>query len=69
MNSVQPGDAVNVGATGGWQSWQTVSTAAAQLSQGTQTLRVQVQSGGFTLSWIDIRMKPRPQKCQYRLSA
>jgi len=54
VGGVTKGDAVSVGATGGWQSWQTKSSALGQLSAGDNTLRVQVQNGGFNLNWIDI---------------
>lgn len=40
-----------VPATGGWQTWQTV-TATVSLSAGPQTLRLQAATGGFNLNWI-----------------
>ena len=41
----------NVATTGGWQTWTTVN-ATANLTAGTQTLRVHVLTGGFNLNWI-----------------
>lgn len=42
---------VNVNATGDWQAWTTL-TASANLSAGTQTLRVYASAGGWNLNWI-----------------
>ncbi|RAW00335.1 hypothetical protein DQQ10_14880 [Pseudochryseolinea flava] len=39
-------------ATGGWQTWATLSTTAT-LAAGTQTLRVYAAVGGFNLNWIE----------------
>ena len=39
--------------TGGWQSWQSVSTTV-NLSAGTQTLRLQVAGPGFNLNWFEL---------------
>ncbi|SMD37960.1 Por secretion system C-terminal sorting domain-containing protein [Reichenbachiella faecimaris] len=43
---------VTFGGTGGWQSWTTVS-ADANLSAGTQTLRIYAASSGINLNWIE----------------
>jgi hypothetical protein len=43
---------INVGNTGGWQTWQTISTTVA-LPAGTQTLRVfAAASTGCNLNWL-----------------
>ncbi|TYZ10130.1 carbohydrate-binding protein [Hymenobacter lutimineralis] len=42
---------VNVGATGGWQSWQT-QTATVSLPAGAQTLRVYAAAGGVNVNWL-----------------
>jgi hypothetical protein len=42
---------VNVAGTGGWQTWATVNTTA-NLTAGTQTLRVHFTAGGMNLNWI-----------------
>lgn len=41
----------SVPATGGWQTWQTI-TATVSLSAGPQTIRLQASTGGFNLNWI-----------------
>jgi len=41
----------NVAATGGWQTWATVTTTA-NLTAGVQTLRVYASTGGFNLNWV-----------------
>jgi hypothetical protein len=42
---------VNIGATGGWQSWTTMSSTV-NLSAGTRTLRLHASAGGFNVNWI-----------------
>jgi endoglucanase Acf2 len=42
---------VNVAATGGWQTWTTL-TATANLTAGTQTLRIHASAGGWNLNWV-----------------
>ncbi|WP_020208751.1 carbohydrate-binding protein [Gilvimarinus chinensis] len=48
------GNAANVGATGGWQSWQTQKIALGNLSAGAHTLRLQIQAGNFNINWIEL---------------
>jgi len=43
----------NVANTGGWQNWQTVTTANVNLSAGNQTLRVFASTGGWNINWIN----------------
>ncbi|MBO2008942.1 Ig-like domain-containing protein [Hymenobacter negativus] len=42
---------VAIGATGDWQTWQTVNTTVT-LTAGAQTLRVYAAAGGWNLNWI-----------------
>ena len=42
---------VNSAATGGWQTWKTVSRTVT-LSAGKQTLRVQATGGGWNINWM-----------------
>ncbi|MBG8555974.1 carbohydrate-binding protein [Hymenobacter guriensis] len=42
---------VTVGATGGWQSWQTLN-ATVTLPAGAQTLRVYATAGGVNINWL-----------------
>jgi endoglucanase len=44
---------VSIPATGGWQSWQTVTTNIA-LAAGTQTIRVYSTSNGWNFNWLEI---------------
>jgi dienelactone hydrolase len=44
---------VSIPATGGWQSWQTVTTNIS-LSAGTQTIRVYSTSNGWNFNWLEI---------------
>ncbi len=54
VNGSTRGDAFTVDNTGGWQSWETLSTVIGELDSGSQTLRVQIQSGGFNINWIKL---------------
>ena len=45
-------DTVTVPATGGWQSWQTVSSAV-QLSAGAQTMRFEALGGAQNVNWFE----------------
>jgi endoglucanase len=42
---------VNIGATGGWQNWTTV-THKVYLYAGKQTLKLTVLAGGFNINWF-----------------
>jgi hypothetical protein len=42
-----------VGDTGGWQRWETVTVEGVDVSaEGTAVLRVDAESGGFNLNWL-----------------
>ena len=45
---------VDVPNTGGWQTWQTISSSSVYLSAGQQVLQFEVVSGGFNLNNIEI---------------
>ena len=45
--------AVNVGNTGGWQSWQTVSKIV-NVNAGTYNFGVYAQTGGYNLNYVRI---------------
>lgn len=49
--------AVNVPATGGWQSWTTVSQTV-YINAGTYNFGVFAATGGWNLNWIKITLKP-----------
>ncbi|UPW19697.1 glycosyl hydrolase family 8 [Agarivorans sp. TSD2052] len=44
--------ATNVGATGGWQNWQSQMHNNVVVDGGQQTLRFNIQQGNFNLNWI-----------------
>jgi uncharacterized protein YjdB len=46
---------VNVPNTGGWQSWQTISSGSFSLAAGAQTLQVYVSTGGWNLNWMQFK--------------
>ena len=51
---------INVGNTGGWQSWQTISTTVT-LPAGTQRLRVfALASTGCNVNWLEFKTKTTP---------
>nr|BAL42331.1 cellulase [Saccharophagus sp. Myt-1] len=45
---------ISVPNTGGWQNWQT-QTHTVQLSQGTQTVKLVAETGGWNLNWFEVR--------------
>ncbi len=49
------GGTFTVGATGGWQSWTTLSKNIGALTAGNKTLRIQVQSGNFNINWLELK--------------
>lgn len=52
---------LNVGATGGWQNWATVS-AEVHIEAGTYSLGVYALSSGFNLNWVEIEaVAPEPE--------
>jgi endoglucanase len=44
---------VSVPATGGWQTWQTV-TASVSLAAGSQTIQIYAASNGWNFNWFEI---------------
>lgn len=57
INGSTRGDAFTVNRSGGWQSSETLSTSIGHLNKGSQTLRVQVQAGGFNTNWIKLSLE------------
>jgi carbohydrate binding protein with CBM6 domain/alginate lyase len=54
VDGTQFGDEINVGYTGGWQSWTTKSIDLGLLSAGSSTLRVYVTGANFNINWLEI---------------
>ncbi|MGJ8638534.1 MAG: carbohydrate-binding protein [Opitutaceae bacterium] len=54
---------INIGNTGGWQSWQTVSTYVDFPNTGSQTVRLEmvVPSAGFNLNWFSYIEEAAPE--------
>jgi hypothetical protein len=50
------GNTFSVAATGGWQTWTTLSTNLGDLNAGVQTLRIQMQAGGFNINWVELKL-------------
>ncbi|WP_299262989.1 carbohydrate-binding protein [uncultured Psychrosphaera sp.] len=48
-------DSLNVGNTGGWQSWETQTIDLGSLSVGEHTIRIDVTGNDFNLNWIDVK--------------
>jgi chitodextrinase/regulation of enolase protein 1 (concanavalin A-like superfamily) len=46
--------AQTVANTGGWQRWVTLESPVFAASAGTQTLRLDIQSGDFNVNWFEI---------------
>lgn len=59
---------VNVGATGGWQNWTTVSHTVT-LPAGQQTLALAAKSGGFNINWLDVSRAGDPDSGGITLQA
>ncbi|UYQ92639.1 carbohydrate-binding protein [Chitinophaga horti] len=45
---------VKLPASGGWQSWSTVTTASINLPAGNQTIRIQALTSGWNFNWLRI---------------
>ncbi|MBK6285107.1 MAG: carbohydrate-binding protein [Draconibacterium sp.] len=56
-NSFTAIDTVTIAATGGWQTWKTVSSTA-YLPEGRYTLRYYVRSGEFNSNWFETTNTP-----------
>ena len=46
---------VDIPVTGGWQTWETVSSKTKSFSKGVFTLRMKVLKGGFNLNWFEFK--------------
>ena len=55
LDSVAAGT-VTIGATGGWQSWETQTLSLGQLSAGDHTLRLSMPNGSFNINWLDFKL-------------
>lgn len=53
----QPLVSINTPNTGGWQTWNTV-TSTAFLQQGNHTLKMLIKEAGFNINWIEISTGP-----------
>ncbi|MGJ8653870.1 MAG: carbohydrate-binding protein [Opitutaceae bacterium] len=53
---------VDIGSTGGWQTWQTVSTVVQLPTAGTQTLRLElvIPTNGFNVNWFSYEPSAEP---------
>ncbi len=49
------GSTLTIPNTGGWQNWQTISSAKKSLTAGKKMLRLNMLTGGFNINWIDIK--------------
>ncbi|MCD1261163.1 carbohydrate-binding protein [Paenibacillus athensensis] len=58
----------DVPATGGWQTWTTV-TQTVTLAAGTQTLRLAAAAGGWNVNWLDIQSSDGTATAQVYLSS
>ena len=46
--------AMSFSATGGWQTWTTVTKTGVSLSAGQQVMRISMDSGNFNVNWVNI---------------
>ena len=53
--SEYPITTVDIPVTGGWQTWETVSSKTKSFSKGVFTLRMKVLKGGFNLNWFEFK--------------
>ena len=44
----------NVGATGGWQSWESHDLGVFTVASGEHTVRINISQGAFNVNWLDI---------------
>lgn len=54
VDGSQVGDEVDVGNTGGWQSWATKSIDLGQLNAGSSTIKILVTGSNFNINWLEI---------------
>ena len=62
-------ETLTVAATGGWQTWQTITGQAFELTEGAQQIRLDVVSGEFNLNWLTFRLTGVPATAPLRLVA
>lgn len=55
VDGAKMGDEIISPNTGGWQTWQTVSSNLGNLTAGTHSLCVQMKSGPFNLNWLELK--------------
>jgi len=53
--SEYPISTIDIPVTGGWQTWETVSSKTKSFSKGVFTLRMKVLKGGFNLNWFEFK--------------
>ncbi|HEX9666458.1 MAG TPA: carbohydrate-binding domain-containing protein [Thermodesulfobacteriota bacterium] len=53
FNGVDKTGAIGVPNTGGEQSWQTVTVEGVQLNAGEQVMRIEMDTGGFNLNYVN----------------
>lgn len=69
IDGVNAGQEVAVGNTGGWQEWTTKNITLGDLSAGTHTLRVYMQSGPLNLNWVELKTAtPAPATSCFSIS-
>ncbi|WP_198673690.1 polysaccharide lyase family 7 protein [Algibacillus agarilyticus] len=51
---------VEVGHTGGWQSWTTQTVNLGTLSAGNHTIRINVTGSDFNLNWVELKKESGP---------
>lgn len=54
INGTSVSGTMNVSGTGGWQNWQNFTKAGIPLSAGTQVMRVNFESGGVNLNYLNV---------------
>lgn len=54
IDGVDVTGAMSFGATGGWQSWTTVTSGGFSLSAGQHILRIAMDSSSFNVNWVNV---------------
>lgn len=54
IDGVNVTGSLTVPATGGWQTYTTITAPAVQISVGTHTMRVYFQTGGYNLNYVEL---------------
>jgi hypothetical protein len=55
VDEKQVATAVEVGSTGGYQNWKTISMGKVNLSKGNHTLKLIAEKGGFNLNFVEFK--------------